>query len=373
MVMPLKHPVAPDQLRLGRPLPWDVFDNTGQLLLCRGYVITRESQMQVLMARGLYIDESLIRANPQRATPSTGYDPFRLWEHILDELGILLRTLRIEPEFLMQMSSLAKLVQTLAERSPDTALAAMILTEQRRYPIIHSLHTAILCELIARRLAWDEDRRTSLCCAAMSMNLAMLDLQQLLCSQRLAPTAEQRRDIRRHPELGAEMLASAGVTDPVWLAAVRDHHERKGGGGYPFGITAPSEEAHLIQTCDIFSAKVSPRAARAPATAQEAARVLFTQLDGGSPNPYAATLIKEVGIFPPGTCVNLANGETGIVLRRGPSANTPLVMSLINHNGLSYQNPMRRDTSLKDYEVTSVIPRDKMRVRFNPEVLWRNG
>ncbi|MDB5814534.1 MAG: hypothetical protein JWM03_53 [Rhodocyclales bacterium] len=372
MVGSLKHPVAPEQLQLGKPLAWNVFDNAGQLLLCKGYVISRESQMQVLMARGLYIDESQVKTQPPRSNASSAYDPFRLWEYVLDELGVLLRTLRIEPEFLMQMGSLAHLVQTLAERSPDTALAAMILTEQRRYPIIHSLHTAILCELIARRLGWDAHRRTSLCCAAMSMNLAMLDLQQQLCSQRMAPTADQRRDIQRHPDLGADLLRSAGVTDEIWLAAVRDHHERIGGGGYPFGIGNPGEEAYLIQTCDIFSAKVSPRAARAPGTAQEAARALFMQAQGGTPNPYAATLIKEVGIFPPGTCVNLANGETGVVLRRGPSANTPLVMSLINQHGLSYSTPLRRDTSLKTYEVTSVVPRDKMRVRFNPEMLWRN-
>ncbi|MEC5387712.1 HD domain-containing phosphohydrolase [Uliginosibacterium sp. H3] len=373
--MPLKHHVTADLLQLNKPLPWDVFDGTGQLLLCKGYVISRESQMQVLLAHGLYVDESLIRTTPlpSAARPSAHYDPFRLWEHILDELGILLRTVHIEPEFLTQMNSLARLVQMLAERSPDTALAAMILTEQRRYPIIHSLHTAILCELIARRLGWDEARRTSLCCAAMTMNLAMLELQQQLCSQRRAPTPEQRRDINRHPALGAEMLLNAGVTDEVWLAAVRDHHERRGGGGYPFGITSPSAEAHLIQTCDIFSAKVSPRAARAPITAQEAARALFVQPDGGGQNPYAATLIKEVGIFPPGTCVNLANGETGIVLQRGASANTPLVMSLLNQNGLSYQHPLRRDTSLKLYEITSVVPRDKVRVRFDPEVLWRNA
>ncbi len=182
MAMPLKHPVAPEQLQLGKPLPWNVFDDAGQLLLCKGYVIARESQLQVLMARGLYIHESLLRTIPPRGNSPSGYDPFRLWEFILDELAVLLRTVRIEPDFLMQMGSLAHLVQMLAERSPDTALAAMILTEQRRYPIIHSLHTAILCELIARRLGWDEARRTSLCCAAMTMNLAMLDLQQLLCS-----------------------------------------------------------------------------------------------------------------------------------------------------------------------------------------------
>ena len=140
----------------------------------------------------------------------------------------------------------------------------------------------------------------------MTMNLAMLELQQLLCSQRMAPTTAQRRDIERHPELGIDLLKSAGVTDEIWLAAVRDHHERLGGGGYPFGITNPGEEAYLIQTCDIFSAKVSPRAARAPATAQEAARALFMQAQGGAPNPYATTLIKEVGIFRQRTCVNFS-------------------------------------------------------------------
>ena len=42
-------------------------------------------------------------------------------------------------------------------------------------------------------------------------------------------------------------------------------------------------------------------------------------------------------------------------------------MSLINNQGLSYQNPMRRDT-VKTHEIVSVVPRDKMRVRFNPEI-----
>ena len=367
-------PLNANQLQVGQPLPWDVYDNAGKLLLCKGYVLLRESQLHVLAARGLSVDERLLRASSSaRPQPASQYDPFRLWEHIIEELDILLRSLRIEEDFIAQMQGLAALVQTLVERSADTALAAMILTDQRRYPIIHSLHTAVLSDMIARRLNWTAERRNSLCCAAMTMNLAMLDLQQLLCSQRLAPTALQRKEIERHPELGTNLLKEAGVTDPIWLDAVRDHHERTGGGGYPFGIAAPGQEALLIQTTDIFSAKVSPRAARAPSTAQEAARSLFVGSDGGQNNPFAAALIKEVGIFPPGTCVNLANGETGIVLHRGNAANTPVVMSLTNHNGLSYQRPLRRDTSVKTYEVVSVVPRDKVRVRFNPEKLWRHG
>lgn len=368
--MNLRHSVEPGQITLNAPLPWNVYDSSNQLLLCKGYVITRESQLQVLLARGLYVDVRLLRSSARHSTAPTGYDPFRLWDFILDELEILLRDLRLEPEFLTQMSSLARLVQTLADRSPDTALAAMILTDQRRYPIVHSLHTAILCELIARRVGWDDIRRTSLCCAAMSMNVAMLGLQQQLCSQRVAPTAEQRREIQRHPELGESLLRGAGVEDAVWLAAVRDHHERPGGGGYPFGVVTIGDEALLIQTADIFSAKVSPRAARPPSTPQEAARSLYVESDNGTRNPFAAALIKEIGIFPPGTCVQLANGETGIVVQRGESANSPRVMSLIDANGLSYSRPIRRDTAERGFAVRAVVPREKQRININPQALW---
>lgn len=365
----MRLPVEAEQLELGQPLPWDVYDIHDHLLLRKGYVITRESQLQVLAARGIFVDSTLLRGNARRPEPRT-YEAFRTWDYILDELEALLRNVRVEPDFEGQLLGLARLVQQLAERSPDGALAAMILTDQRRYPIIHSLHTAVLCELVARRLEWQPERRTSLACAAMTMNLAMVELQQLLCSQRRAPTPEQRREIHRHPSLGEQILREAGIADEVWLAAVRDHHERRGGGGYPFGITAPGEESLLIQTADIFSAKVSPRAARAPVTSQEAARSLFMD-SGGQPNVFAAALVKEIGIYPPGTCVGLANGETGIVHSRGKLANTPVVISLANANGLSYGQPPRRDTSQKEFEIRSIVPRDKMRFRIHAEKLWR--
>ena len=366
-----KHRIAARQLLINEPLPWDVFDDSGALLLCRGYVISRESQREVLMARGLYVDESLLSTvhKPQRETRE--YDPFRLWDSVIDELEALLRDIRSETDFRGQIESLAKLIQTLARRSPDTALAAIILTDQRRYPIIHSIHVAVLVELVAARLEWLPDRRISLICAALTQNLAMLDLQMTLCTQRIAPSLAQRAEIQRHPKLAHEMLMAAEVKNPRWLRAVLEHHEIVGGGGYPFGIVEPSEEALLIQTADIFSAKVSPRAARKPITPQEAAKSLYLASGGGEKNPYVAVLIKEIGIFPPGTFVRLANGETGLVTRRGASANTPEVLSLISPQGMSYAAPLTRMTERKGFEVAGVIPRDQLKVEINVSRIWR--
>ncbi|HEX5125570.1 MAG TPA: HD domain-containing phosphohydrolase [Rhodocyclaceae bacterium] len=367
------HPLSAEQFPLGLPLPWNVTDSAGQLLLAEGYTPKRDSQIDVLVARESYADTSspppLLRPLPENSE-ARGYDPFKLWVSIQDELDVLLHDIRIEGNFTRQIDNLAVLVQMLAERSPDTVLAAISMSDQRRYPIAHSLHVALLVELSARRLKWDEARRRSLVCAAMTMNLAMLDLQAALCTQRIAPSDAQRREIERHPQLAVDLLREAGVEDGAWLRAVLEHHERQEGGGYPSGISELCDEALLIQTADIFSAKVSPRAARAPITAHEAAKSLFIASAGGEKNPYAAVLIKEVGIFPPGTFVNLANGETALVLRRGETTNTPLVASLVSKSGFAYGTPVKRETAQKEYSVVSVVPRDKMPASINMKRVW---
>lgn len=57
---------------------------------------------------------------------------------------------------------------------------------------------------------------------------------------------------------------------------------------------------------------------------------------GGANNPFAAAIIKPMGINPPGTCVKLANGET---------ANTPVVRSLISADGWVYPEPRAASAS----------------------------
>lgn len=366
----MRHALPYEALEVGQPLPWDVFDPSGQLLLCRGYVLTRESQIAVLVGRGMYVDERIARpASPTMRKPSN--DPFSLWHNVRIELEALLRNLRLETDFVRELDGLAALIDHLAEKNADTALAAMMLTDQRHYALAHSLHVAILCELAARRLGWDGPRRRSVVCAAMCMNLAMLDLQSALCSQRSAPSADQRAQIRRHPSLAASLLREAGVSDPLWLRAVEQHHEAPGGHGYPIGITTPCEEAQLIRTTDIFSAKVSPRAARKPVSVREAARSLLLGGPDGRPDPFAAVLIKEVGIFPPGTFVRLANGETAIVWKRGEAANAPIVASVLSAAGSFYDRPVRRQTEDKQFEIVAVLPRDELRVNVNYERIWQ--
>jgi putative nucleotidyltransferase with HDIG domain len=78
-------------------------------------------------------------------------------------------------------------------------------------------------------------------------------------------TPEEWRLMQRHPAIGADLLAEQGGTDPAVIAAVRHHHERLDGGGYPDGLVgaAISDLTRLVAICDVYSALTERRAYRA--------------------------------------------------------------------------------------------------------------
>lgn len=370
-----RHRIKPKLLVLYEPLPWDVFDHNGMLLMSRGTRLTRESQRDILVARGLYAAEAPepepARTDAPPPPPTTEpLDPLRLWESVISELEILLRGVASTKNFREQIENLARLILELVGKVPDAALAAIMLADQKRYPVVHSIHTAILTELTGSRLGWTQDHRLSVICAALTQNLGMLDLQSSLCQQSTPPTALQRGEILRHPILSHELLRGAEVTDPLWLQAVLEHHEHPDGGGYPFGIQTPCAEGMLLQTADIFSAKISARTARSSITPQKAARSLYLESGNGRKNPFVAVLIKEIGIFPPGTFVKLANDEIALVMHRGSRVNTPEALSLTTPQGIPYHQPVLRHTAHRSFAIVAVIPRNHLKFRVNLERIW---
>ncbi|MDV7398503.1 hypothetical protein RZS08_44265, partial [Arthrospira platensis SPKY1] len=70
-----------------------------------------------------------------------------------------------------------------------------------------------------------EPQLSSLVRAALTMNIAMTDMQDVLATQAHQATPYQREAIESHPTQGADMLRTLGVDDPMWLELVQDHHE----------------------------------------------------------------------------------------------------------------------------------------------------
>jgi HD-GYP domain-containing protein (c-di-GMP phosphodiesterase class II) len=198
------------------------------------------------------------------------------------------------------------------------------------------------------------------------MNLGMLELHAELAEQTTPPTPAQRQQILDHPRRSRELLERAGIDDADWLDGVEQHHEERDGSGYPAGRRDTSELATLLHRADTYIAKLSSRATREAQAADQAGREIFMQDPG---HPVCAALVKEFGIYPPGCFVELASGETGVVVKRGSTVMTPIVAALTNGYGAPLPQPVRRDTMLPLHAVVRVLLPRQMRTRVDPERL----
>ena len=129
-----------------------------------------------------------------------------------------------------------------------------------------------------------------------------------------------------------------------------------------------SEMAGIIHHADVYLAKISPRAYRTAKPPNVAAKEMFQgkSLSQG----IAGIIIKEIGIYPPGSYVRLNNGETAIVTARGAQAHSPTVYSLVNGAGMPLGEPVLRDTQAANFAVSAIVPRNKVMVMVNRTKLF---
>ena len=361
------------QVRLGEPLPWGVRDAQGKLLLARGHVIANLDQLEALLERGAFVDIEEVRAAVKAAEAEAAKRPlslFALWERTLWQLDRVLRSIADEPGFAARVDELVRHVATLTDRDADIAVYLTVRQDPKRltiYALAHAVHCAVLGHLIGRRLGWAPERTGTLMQAALTMNIATLELQGRLAAQGVPPTPTQLEEIRAHPAQSAAMLRAAGVDDAAWLTAVEQHHERPDGSGYPAGLREVDELATVLRHIDVFMAKMAPRAMRPPLSTQVAARQLF-QEDGGG--PVSASIIKEFGIYPPGEFVELKSGERAVVVRRSANARTPQAAAITNRQGMPMVNTVMRDTAKPEFAIVSVVADKSQVLRVPPERLY---
>ena len=355
-------------IQLGQPLPWDCFDQHSLLLLRKGVVVNSKKQVQGLIERGLFIEQT-----PEEAPPPSAPSPFHLLEDFQIRLkaifhGIIYRQGDDLPE---RVIKLCKELQDLCETDSDAVLAMFHTDVEGRYTLTHPLAVAALSELIVKRKGVSPEERLPILAASLTANVAMIDLQETLQKQETPLTDEQREAIRLHPLQAAELLTESGVQDQVWIKTVLHHHEKLDGSGYLGALRGEDIplSVRIVSLADSYSAMIAPRVYRDQILAKDALRDIFLKRGVEVDEELAQLFIKELGVFPPGAFVRLANGEIAIVIKRGAAGNCPVVQSVMGPRGAPLLAPVRRDTTHENYAIREMVARYKG-VNIDMHRLW---
>jgi len=360
-----------EQIQVGAPLPFNVRDAAGGLLLACGQKVYSQTQLLALLERGVFADVQELQAlQAGQAVPAEPPSLASRWQQAVWSLDLMLKSLGDSEQFLANCDEVTTELITLARQDGDVALYQSVRQENqqlRLYGLTHSLHVATLCLMVAQRLGWAESRQRSAVKAALTMNASIIELQGRYAMAGGRLTESQREQIRRHPEDATKRLRAAGTADEEWLVAVAQHHEQAGGRGYPRGLTEVEELARLLRLVDVFMAKISARTNRPAMDIKLAARQTYEAAPGDA---MVAALIKEFGMYPPGELLRLASGELAVVVRRGASLQCPVVMTLVDAQGKACAVPMRRDTSRPEHAVAAVVPDKSLLARVPSERLY---
>jgi diguanylate cyclase (GGDEF)-like protein len=152
----------------------------------------------------------------------------------------------------------------------------------------HSQTVGRYAELTAVQLGLPDDRVERVRLAGVLHDVGKIGVSDGVIAKPGPLDADERREMRTHPEIGARLLAHPEFDD--LRAWVHSHHERPDGGGYPLGLEGDAIplEASILAVADAYEAMTADRAYRS-AMGEEAARA---ELEASSGTQFDARVVR---------------------------------------------------------------------------------
>lgn len=224
-------------------------------------------------------------------------------------------------------------VQTQAEQmlkqleAQDTPVLGLARQDQYdAFTFGHSVRVAVLSMHFARTLTADRELLIRIGTAALLHDVGKSLIPFELLHSATTLSAEERRHMNRHAELGAECLLDHHDADPLAIAAAFGHHRNPDGSGYP--RTRHDHQTSLVtaivKICDVYEALTAARPYKQPMSPIRAYRVMLTMGD-----KLDQRLLKKFvhcnGIYPVGQTVLLNTGEVAVVRAQTRQLQQPVV------------------------------------------------
>ena len=301
-------------------------------------------------------------------------DLLGLWSDLEAGLAMVLSHPNGVQEFAARIQQYDRWMQNLIQHDTDVALYLLFQLAAHSpvgYSASHALVCGVLCHLLAREVQLPTTERDSLVHATLTMNIAMTGLQDQLANQRGRPTPEQDLAVRSHEGRGADLLRALGITNALWLDTVQQHHQEISLPADLMRVPPPQRLAHMLNVVDRYAAMISPRQSRAGRSATESAKNIVTGKD--TPNSQVGQLlVRMVGLYPPGTFVQLDDATVGVVMRRRQDQRPDLAI-VLNDKGQLMRPPSLHSSFNGKPAITAALPASRVQEHLNHYLILQLG
>jgi HD-GYP domain-containing protein (c-di-GMP phosphodiesterase class II) len=261
--------------------------------------------------------------------------PVQLYQAIIDALQSV--TLAVCHGGTINFGPVQDQAETILRRLEADDGAVLNLARHEQYDAFtfgHSVRVAVLAMNFARSLTSDPGALIRLGTAALlhDVGKSLIPFEILHSTSRLTP--EERREINRHPELGAKILIDHRDADPLAIAAAFGHHKTMNEVGYPNTVHEHHLSAitHMVKICDTYEALTAARPYKRPMSPVRAYRIMMS-MEGHFHPRFLKRFIEVTGVYPNGQRVALKDGREGRVICQTKFLLKPVIRVLTDAGG----------------------------------------
>ena len=158
----------------------------------------------------------------------------------------------------------------------------MKITAHDYYTHTHSINVSIYTLSLGSFLGIDGKDLEVLGMAAILHDLGKSKIDYEIINKNGKLTDEEFAQMKHHPTFGHELALKLNLIDERILTAIRHHHEKIEGGGYPDNLKGDkiSQFARIIGVCDVFDALSTKRSYKDPMSSFESLSLMKQQMVG---------------------------------------------------------------------------------------------
>lgn len=195
---------------------------------------------------------------------------------------------------------------------------------------LHNLNVTVISLLLGRAMGLDPTSLKLLGEGALLHDIGKTELPERLRWRDSHLSIAERKLYEEHVERGVQ-LGNAMKLPAEVIAIIGQHHELADGRGYPRklandGITPLARIVALVNHYDSLCNPGNPAEAVTP---HEALSLIYAQMKRQFDGPVLSMFIRMMGVYPPGSVVELSDGRLGLVV--SVNSSRPLKPSVVIH------------------------------------------
>ena len=211
----------------------------------------------------------------------------------------------------------SKLVDQIAESilsAPELAIHVMGDRIGGEELYFHSLNVTMLSLMMARDIKLPAEAINALGMGALFHDVGCREIPKKIIMKMEPLTQSERNFYELHCQYGFEIGRDLKFP-PATLGVIREHHELYDGLGYPQKIKGESISllARIVAVANYYDELCNPMNIANALTPHEALATMFAKLRAKFDPKLLQVFVRCLGVYPPGTIVQLSNGVIGMV------------------------------------------------------------